>query len=316
MKAVTVHPKRVLLASPRGFCAGVRYAIEIAEAALRACPPPIYCLNEIVHNRQVVDDLAEQGLVFVDDVKDVPRGAALLFSAHGVSPQVRAAAAERELDILDATCPFVNKVHSEVRRYAREGYSVILVGHEGHDEIEGVRGEAPECITVIEDRAAAGSVNVADPTRVAVVTQTTLSADETDKVMATLRARFPTMATPGKSDICYATTNRQEAVATLARTCDLVVVLGSKNSSNSLRLVEVARTRGRDACLVSALADLDSLPLDAVRTLGLTAGASTPERFITNILEALADRGFGDVEDVMAAEEDVHFLLPPRLRET
>jgi len=315
MESMTTGSKRVLLASPRGFCAGVRYAIEIADTALRVCSPPIYCLNEIVHNRQVVDDLADRGLVFVSRVEDVPVGATLLFSAHGVAPRVRAAAGERDLDIIDATCPFVNKVHSEVRRYAREGYSIILVGNEGHDEIEGVRGEAPEHVTVIEDHEEAAAVDVAAPGRVAVVTQTTLSADETDKVMTVLQSRFPGMAAPKKSDICYATTNRQVAVAAVARACDLVLVLGSENSSNSRRLVEVARANGTDARLVSAMADLDSIPLGEVRTVGLTAGASTPERFISEILETLADRGFGDVEDVMAAEEDVHFLLPTRLRE-
>ncbi|NQT93696.1 MAG: 4-hydroxy-3-methylbut-2-enyl diphosphate reductase [Lentisphaerae bacterium] len=311
---MTTESRRVFLASPRGFCAGVRYAIEIADTALRTLLPPIYCLNEIVHNRQVVADLAERGLVFVDRVEDVPRGATLLFSAHGVSPQVRAAAEARDLDLLDATCPFVNKVHSEVRRYARDGYSVILVGHEGHDEIEGVRGEAPQHVTVVEDHHAAQSVEVADPTKVAVVTQTTLSVDETDKVMTVLRSRFPMMAAPKKSDICYATTNRQQAVAAVARNSDLVLVLGSKNSSNSRRLVEVARAHETDAHLVSAVEDLDSIALESVRALGLTAGASTPESFIDEILAALAGRGFSVVEDVMAAEEDVHFVLPARLR--
>jgi 4-hydroxy-3-methylbut-2-enyl diphosphate reductase len=306
--------KRIVVAVPHGFCAGVRHAVDIAETALRVFGPPIYCLNELVHNRQVVDGLAARGMRFVTDIRDVPRGARVLLSAHGVAPEVKRLAAERGLDVLDATCPFVNKVHAEVRRYAREGRTILLIGHAAHDEIVGVRGEAPERVVVIESAGQARSAAVPDPARVAAVTQTTLSVDETARTLLILRERFPALRTPRESDVCFATQNRQKAALRLAEVADLILVLGSESSSNTRRLLEVARSGGRPAFLVSSMASLDAVRLDGVETVGLTAGASTPEPFVREVLERLRAAGFGGVEELKVADETIHFPLPARLR--
>ncbi len=307
--------KTVILANPRGFCAGVRYAVEIAEAALRLRPRPLYALNEIVHNRQIVAAFERRGICFVRDVKEVPEGRAVLFSAHGVPPAVRAAAAARRLEVIDATCPFVLKVHAEVVRYARGGFAIALIGHRGHDEVIGVAGEAPGRVTVIENAAEAEAFAPADPARVAVVTQTTLSAAEAELVLQVLRRRFPGLRTPDTRDICYATTNRQEAVRLLAQRVGCILVLGARNSSNTRRLAEVARAAGAEAHLVSESEDLPADVLDRSDAVGLTAGASTPESFIAEILALLARWGFERTETLEAARETVAFALPPALRE-
>jgi len=309
-----MHEKEILLASPRGFCAGVRRAIEMIELALASGPSPLYCLKEIVHNRQIVDDLRRRGVVFVDDLAAAPAGATVVFSAHGVAPSVRAKAGARGFNVIDATCPFVNKVHSEVRRFCRGGFSVLLIGHRRHDEVIGVVGEAPEHVQVVESCVDAEAIRVNDPARVAVVTQTTLSVEESEQVMTVLRRRFPALQTPETSDICYATVNRQQAVRLLATRSDAVLVLGSRNSSNSRRLVEVARSAGRSAWLISEAADLDPVPLDGVRVLGLTAGASTPESFIATVVANLQHRGFCRVTELCTVKEDLHFALPRQSR--
>jgi 4-hydroxy-3-methylbut-2-en-1-yl diphosphate reductase len=308
-------PRRtVILASPRGFCAGVRHAVEIAESVLRLRPRPVYGLKEIVHNQQVVDKLRQQGLVFVQDVADVPEGATVLFSAHGVPPCIREQAAARRLEIIDATCPFVMKVHLEVKRFVKEDCTIVLIGHRRHDEVIGVAGEAPDRVVVIENDEEAAAFLPANPDRIAVITQTTLSQDETDRVLNVLKSRFPRLRTPLKKDICYATTNRQEAVRQLAKRADLILVLGSENSSNSLRLAEVAVANGAEAHLLSHPDSLDLIPLDGRTTIGLTAGASTPESFIAEILALLRKQGFDRVEEMEVVHEDIHFALPPSLR--
>ena len=306
--------RRILVAEPHGFCAGVRRALEAMELALRRYGAPIYCYNEIVHNRQVVESLRERGVRFIEDVRKVPAAATLLLSAHGVPPAVRAAAAEKRRREIDATCPVVEKVHREVKRYATQGCTVLLIGHHGHDEIVGVQAEAPEQVVVIDGRDEASAVSVADPDRVAVVSQTTLSFDETREVMAVLKGRFPGLNTPQDGDICHATTNRQQAVKLLAGRVDIVLVLGSANSSNSRRLVEVAAAAGVRSVLVETREELADLSLEGVMTIGLTAGASTPERFVTDVIAALKMRGFTTVEHVTATAEQVHFRLPRELR--
>lgn len=308
-------PKRLILARPRGFCAGVRHAVDMMTAALRVYPPPIYCLKEIVHNRQVIDGLRNRGVVFVDALDAVPAGGTLFFSAHGVSPAVRADAERRGFRILDATCPFVEKVHRGVRRYAQAGYTIFLVGHHHHDEVIGVAGEAPRHVKVIESDDDAAGVDVPDPQRVAVVTQTTLSVEQTRQTLACLRRRFPAIETPAKRDICYATSNRQQAVRELAKRVSQIVVLGSRNSSNTNRLVEVAKAAGSHAVLVSALHELDALSLETMQGLGLTAGASTPDDFIEQVIDALQKAGFSRVEEIVVPEEEIHFHLPRELRE-
>lgn len=306
--------KKIILTCPRGFCAGVRRAVDIVEAALDRLPRPIYCLREIVHNRQVVAQLRDKGVIFVDDLKDVPCAATLLFSAHGVTPEVRATADRMGFNVIDATCPFVAKVHTEVRRYAAQGYTVLLIGFRKHDEVIGVVGEAPQHVVVVENEAEAEVVGVADSSRVAVITQTTLSADETDKVMRVLRTRFPSLVRPTQSDICYATTNRQNAVMELAGRVKTILVLGSKNSSNSNRLVEVARAKGAAVHLIDSLPDLDAVAMDEIREIGLTAGASTPDSFVNDVVNILKQHGFTEIDEHVFAEEDVHFPLPPQLR--
>ncbi|MDD5704823.1 MAG: 4-hydroxy-3-methylbut-2-enyl diphosphate reductase [Kiritimatiellae bacterium] len=308
----TVQSDRtVILASPRGFCAGVAYAVEIAETVLRRRAHPVYALKEIVHNHEVTRSLEAKGLRFIQTIGEAPVGSTVLFGAHGVAPAVRQAAAARRLEVIDATCPFVSKVHAEAQRFARRNCAIILIGHRRHDEVVGVAGEAPAHVTVIENEAEAEAFRPADPgRRVAVITQTTLSQAETDRVMAVLRRRFDDLLTPAKADICYATTNRQEAVRQLARRAPFILVLGSANSSNTNRLVEVAATAGAEAHLLSDRAELNRMPLGQRMVIGLTAGASTPESFIVQVLEDLKCLGFNRVEELEVAREHTHFPLP------
>jgi 4-hydroxy-3-methylbut-2-en-1-yl diphosphate reductase len=305
---------QVVLARPRGFCAGVDRAIEIVELALEAFGPPVYVRHEIVHNRHVVDELRAKGAIFVDDTEDIPEGGTVVFSAHGVSPQVRSEAEQRRLRAIDATCPLVTKVHLEAVRYAREGYTILLIGHPGHVEVEGTMGEAPHAmrlVTCVED---ARTVEVVDPRRVAYLTQTTLSVDDTIAIVEELRRRFPDIRGPRKDDICYATQNRQNAAKELARTCQLILVVGSQESSNSNRLVEVAHAAGVQAHLVNDARDLDPAWLHGYERIGLTSGASTPEALVSGVLERLRAIGPVEVIEIETAAENVTFPLPVELR--
>lgn len=299
--------KRVILVDPIGFCAGVKRAVELVEQALADYGAPLYCYRELVHNRQVVDDLASRGVVFVNDLNDVPESARLVFSAHGVAPYHHQAAAQRGLQVIDATCPFVSKIHAKVRQFTADGCHVFLVGHRGHDEVNGILGEAPDQVTVIENPAEAEAVRVPDGTAVAVVTQTTLSLSETEQTIAVLHRRFPELQALPKSDICYATRNRQAGVLKLVEQTDAILVLGAVNSSNTNRLVEVARAAGARAELVSTAADLDTFDWQGVEVVGVTAGASTPESFIQEILDALVLRGTQEVERICLSKEAIRF---------
>jgi 4-hydroxy-3-methylbut-2-enyl diphosphate reductase len=303
-------PRNVALASPRASCAGVERAVEIVEQALERHGPGVYVRKQIVHNAHVVADLESRGAVFVDEVDEVPAGSTLVFSAHGVSLAVRAAAAERDLDVIDATCPLVNKVHAEARRFARDGYTIVLVGHEGHEEVEGTVGEAPAHVQLVADAGEVSDLDIEDGDRVAYLTQTTLAVDETDDVIDALRARFPRITGPRRSDICYATQNRQDAVKALAATSDLVLVVGSGNSSNSRRLVEVATRHGAAAHLVDDEAAIDLQWLAHARTIGLTAGASAPESLVQRVLSVLCALGPTEVSERPTTRETVRFKLP------
>jgi 4-hydroxy-3-methylbut-2-en-1-yl diphosphate reductase len=305
-------PRTIALACPRASCAGVERAIEIVEEALEHHGPGVHVRKQIVHNGHVVADLERRGAVFVDEVDQVPDGATLVFSAHGVSPAVRAAAAGRGLDVIDATCPLVNKVHAEARRFARAGYTIVLVGHDGHEEVEGTFGEAPERIRLVRDVGDVHSLEVEDPERVAYLTQTTLAVDETDVVVAALRARFPRLTGPSTSDICYATQNRQDAARELAAESDLILVVGSHNSSNSRRLVEVAERHGATAHLIDDEAAIDPEWLAGARTVGLTAGASAPEALVQRVLGALRALGASRVIEHETIRENVRFKVPSR----
>jgi 4-hydroxy-3-methylbut-2-enyl diphosphate reductase len=304
----------ILLAAPRGFCAGVDRAIEIVELALDAHGPPIFVRHEIVHNRHVVDRLRARGAVFTDDLATVPSGSLLILSAHGVSPAVREEALRRGLRVLDATCPLVTKVHVEALRRAREGYEIVLIGHRGHVEVEGTLGHAPGRMHLVASTAEVADLRVRDPERLAVLTQTTLSVDDTRETLEALRARFPRVRVPAKDDICYATQNRQNAVKAIARRADAVVVVGAGSSSNSNRLVEVARAQGTRAVLAESAEALAESFLEGVRTIGLTAGASTPDSLVQGMIARLARAGFGPVEEVRTAQERIEFTLPPGLR--
>jgi 4-hydroxy-3-methylbut-2-enyl diphosphate reductase len=311
----SVQPKRIVLAAPRGYCAGVDRAIATVEKALAAFGPPVYVRKEIVHNFHVVETLRAQGAVFVDELAEVPAGARVVFSAHGVSPAVRAEAAARGLRTIDATCPLVTKVHHEATRLAGAGLSVLLIGHAGHEEVEGTMGEAPDAMQLIEHPADVDRVDVPDPARVAWLSQTTLSVDETQETVARLRARFPELVDPPSDDICYATQNRQQAVKAIAPDCDLVIVVGSRNSSNSVRLVEVAVEAGAArAERVDAAAEIDPAWLDGVTTVGVTSGASVPDELVQDVVAALKDAGFGGVTCEPIVEETLTFALPPELR--
>jgi 4-hydroxy-3-methylbut-2-enyl diphosphate reductase len=307
--------KRVLLAAPRGYCAGVDRAVEAVEQALEQHGAPVYVRKQIVHNRHVVETLEERGAIFVDDTAEVPEGALLVFSAHGVSPAGRSEARDRNLRTIDATCPLVTKVHQEAKRFAREDYDILLVGHAGHEEVEGTSGEAPSHIQLVETAADVASVTVRDPKKVVWLSQTTLSVDETMDTVRALREEFPTLQNPPSDDICYATQNRQVAVKAMAAHCDLVIVVGSRNSSNSVRLVEVALSSGAGASyLVDYAREIDEAWLDGVRTVGVTSGASVPEVLVRGVLDHLAERGWESVEEVTTAEETLRFSLPRELR--
>ena len=305
---------QVLLASPRGFCAGVNMAIEALELVLQSLPGPIYVYHEIVHNKHVVHHFREQGVVFVDDLAEVPAGATLLFSAHGVSPEVRRVARERRLRAIDATCPLVTKVHLEAIKYANQGFTIFLIGHEGHDEVIGTMGEAPEAIVLVESPEDVAGLTVVDESKVAYLTQTTLSVDDANRIIARLRERFPQVASPPKEDICYATQNRQEAVSLLAAEADLTLVLGSQNSSNSQRLAELSRERGVPAQLIDGPQDIDPAWFAGVETVLVTAGASAPEVVVDAVLDLLRERFGATVQPRSLREEAVCFPLPRELR--
>jgi 4-hydroxy-3-methylbut-2-enyl diphosphate reductase len=304
----------LLLASPRGFCAGVDRAIEIVELALELYGKPVYVRHEIVHNRHVVDDLRAKGAIFTDDLAEVPEGSLVVFSAHGISPAVRAEAERRKLRTLDATCPLVTKVHVEAMRYARDGYEIVLVGHRGHVEVDGTLGHAPERMHLVETVEDVAKLAVRDESRLSVLTQTTLSVDDTREIITALRARFPAIRVPGKDDICYATQNRQNAVKELARRADFVLVVGAPSSSNSNRLVEVARVHGARAELVQDAGGIDPRWLAGATRIGVTAGASTPELLVQAVCERLRALGATAVESLPGVEEGVHFALPAELR--
>ncbi|WP_026919490.1 4-hydroxy-3-methylbut-2-enyl diphosphate reductase [Gordonia shandongensis] len=307
--------KRVLLASPRGYCAGVDRAVETVEKTLEKHGAPVYVRKEIVHNRHVVDTLTERGVIFVDETDEVPEGAIVVFSAHGVSPEVHRTAEERQLRTIDATCPLVTKVHHEAKRFARDDYDIVLIGHEGHEEVEGTSGEAPEHIQIVDGPDAVDNVVVRDESRVIWLSQTTLSVDETMETVKRLRERFPELNDPPSDDICYATQNRQVAVKAMAPKCDLVIVVGSQNSSNSLRLVEVALQNGaKSSFLVDYARDIDVSWFDGVSTVGVTSGASVPEVLVRGVLDLLAEHGYEDVETVTTAQETLTFSLPREVR--
>jgi 4-hydroxy-3-methylbut-2-enyl diphosphate reductase len=307
--------KRILLAEPRGYCAGVDRAVETVERALEKHGPPVYVRHEIVHNRHVVETLAAAGAVFVDEADEVPEGATVVFSAHGVAPTVHALAAERNLSVIDATCPLVTKVHNEAKRFAREDYDILLIGHEGHEEVIGTAGEAPDHVQLVDGPDGVNNVTVRDASKVIWLSQTTLSVDETMETVARLRERFPTLQDPPSDDICYATQNRQVAVKAMAPECDLVIVVGSRNSSNSVRLVEVALGAGAAAShLVDYAEDIDVGWLEGVITVGVTSGASVPEILVRGVLERLAEFGYGTVQTVTTANETLVFALPREIR--
>ena len=308
-------PRRVLLASPRGYCAGVDRAVQTVERALERYGAPVYVRKQIVHNSHVVARLESLGAVFVDETDEVPEGAVVVFSAHGVAPSVHSEAAQRSLRTIDATCPLVTKVHAEARRFDREDYDILLIGHEGHEEVVGTTGEAPERVHLVDGPAAVDAIEVRDPAKVAWLSQTTLSVDETMQTVAALREKFPLLVDPPSDDICYATQNRQVAVKEIAAEADLVIVVGSTNSSNSVRLVEVAKDAGADAAyLVDDVSHIDEQWLAGVTTVGVTSGASVPESLVADVLGWLAERGYADVQQIVSAEERLIFALPHELR--
>jgi 4-hydroxy-3-methylbut-2-enyl diphosphate reductase len=307
--------EKLLLAAPRGYCAGVDRAVQTVERALEMHGAPVYVRKEIVHNKHVVSSLRVRGAIFVDEQTEVPEGAVCVFSAHGVAPSVRAGAAERRLRTIDATCPLVTKVHREATRFAQDGYTVVLVGHEGHEEVEGTMGEAPDQIVLVQSEQDVEELELADPERVAYITQTTLAVDETSAIIERLRERFPSIVGPRTDDICYATTNRQAAVKQMADSCDLVLVIGSRNSSNSARLVEVARDCGTDAHLIDSVEEVREQWLEGVRVVGISSGASAPDHLVQDLVDLFRARGVRDVSEVHVINEDVRFMLPKPIRE-
>jgi 4-hydroxy-3-methylbut-2-enyl diphosphate reductase len=307
-------PEKLLLAAPRGYCAGVDRAVQTVERALDLYGAPVYVRKEIVHNKHVVEQLRERGAVFVDQETEVPEGETVVFSAHGVAPSVHRNAETRALRTIDATCPLVTKVHVEARKFAEQGYTIVLVGHAGHEEVEGTMGEAPDSIVLIETEADVDTLEVADPDRVAYISQTTLSVDETKAIIARLRERFPNITGPRTDDICYATTNRQMAVRQMAGECDLVLVIGSANSSNSNRLVEVARDHGAESHLIDSEAGVREEWLEGKRVVGITSGASAPEELVQRLVEFFRARGTEDVSEFEVVQEDVRFMLPREIR--
>jgi 4-hydroxy-3-methylbut-2-en-1-yl diphosphate reductase len=313
-RTIGAVPKRVLLASPRGYCAGVERAVETVEHALALYGPPVYVRKQIVHNAHVVRDLEQRGAIFVDEETQVPEGETVVLSAHGVAPSVYANAARRQLNTIDATCPLVTKVHVEARRYAKEGYTIVLIGHEGHEEVVGTTGEAPDATVLVQSVEDAERLELPAETTVAYITQTTLSVDETAEIIGVLRRRFPEIRAPKKEDICYATSNRQWAVKEMLAEIDLLLVIGSRNSSNSNRLVEVARAGGVDARLIDDETDIDEAWLEGVETVGVTSGASAPEKLVMRVCDWFRARGVEDISEFRSAHEDVVFKLPVELR--
>ena len=307
--------KKVLLAAPRGYCAGVDRAVIAVEKALDHYGSPVYVRKQIVHNKHVVSSLEKRGAIFVDEVDEVPEGSVLVFSAHGVSPAVVAAAAERNLNTIDATCPLVTKVHREVQRFAAEDYDILLIGHEGHEEVEGTAGEAPDVVQIIDKDDSIATAKVRDPKKLIWLSQTTLSVDETMETVVKLRKKFPDLMNPPSDDICYATQNRQVAIKKVGAASDLVLVVGSANSSNTVRLVEVALEAGAKASYrIDFASEIDDAWFEGVETVGVSSGASVPEELVDEVLVYLAERGYGDVRTVQTAEEDVQFSLPAELR--
>jgi 4-hydroxy-3-methylbut-2-en-1-yl diphosphate reductase len=308
-------PDTLLLAAPRGYCAGVDRAVQTVERALELYGAPVYVRKEIVHNKHVVEQLRDRGAVFVEAETEVPEGATVVFSAHGVAPSVHANAQQRRLQTIDATCPLVTKVHREALKFAAEGYTIVLIGHAGHEEVEGTMGEAPEHIVLIEDEAGVAALQVRDPEKVAYISQTTLSVDETRAIINRLRERFPAIVGPRTDDICYATTNRQAAVKQLAQQSDLVLVIGSGNSSNSNRLVEVAREHGAESHLIDNESQVREEWLEGKRIVGITSGASAPEELVQRLVQFFRDRGTEDVRELQVVQEDVRFMLPKGIRQ-
>ncbi len=315
MASVSNTVQKLLLAAPRGYCAGVDRAVQTVQRALSIHGAPVYVRKEIVHNKHVVEQLRERGAIFVDEQTEVPEGAVCVFSAHGVAPSVRAGAQQRGLQTIDATCPLVTKVHREAVRFADDGYTIVLVGHDGHEEVEGTMGEAPEQIVLVQSEQDVEKLEVEDPERVAYVTQTTLAVDETVAILKRLRERFPSIVGPRTDDICYATTNRQAAVKQMAASCDLMLVIGSRNSSNSVRLVEVARDCGTDAYLIDNAREIREEWLEGRRVVGISSGASAPEELVSELVDAFRARGVSDVSEFDVVREDVRFMLPKQIRD-
>ena len=315
MVVVSNTVEKLLLAAPRGYCAGVDRAVQTVERTLEMHGPPVYVRKEIVHNKHVVERLRELGVIFVEQETEVPEGAVCVFSAHGVAPSVHVNAQIRGLRTVDATCPLVTKVHREAVKFAEDGYTIVLVGHDGHEEVEGTMGEAPERIVLVQSEQDVDELEVEDPERIAYVTQTTLSVDETSSIVARLKERFPNLVGPRTDDICYATTNRQTAVKQLAGSCDLMLVIGSRNSSNSVRLVEVARDFGVDAHLIDNASEVREEWLRDKRVVGISSGASAPENLVDELVGFFRARGVRDISEVEAVREDVRFMLPKQVRE-
>jgi 4-hydroxy-3-methylbut-2-en-1-yl diphosphate reductase len=315
MAVVANTVEKLLLAAPRGYCAGVDRAVQTVERTLEIHGAPVYVRKEIVHNKHVVERLRALGVIFVDQETEVPEGAVCVFSAHGVAPSVHANAQERGLRTVDATCPLVTKVHREAVKFADDGYTIVLVGHDGHEEVEGTMGEAPGRIVLVQSEQDVDELEVEDPERIAYVTQTTLSVDETSSIIARLRERFPSMVGPRTDDICYATTNRQAAVKQLAGSCDLMLVIGSRNSSNSVRLVEVARDCGAAAHLIDNASEVREEWLEGRRVVGISSGASAPENLVAELVDFFRARGVQDISEVDVIREDVRFMLPKQIRE-
>jgi 4-hydroxy-3-methylbut-2-enyl diphosphate reductase len=307
-------PEKILLASPRGYCAGVDRAVQTVEKALEIYGAPVYVRKEIVHNKHVVQQLRERGAIFVESESEVPEGATAVFSAHGVAPSVHENAAARELNVIDATCPLVTKVHVEARKFAADDYTIVMIGHEGHEEVEGTMGEAPTQIVLVQSEEDVEALEVPDPQRLAYISQTTLSVDETRSIILALREKFPAIVGPRTDDICYATTNRQAAVKELATACDLVLVIGSRNSSNSNRLVEVARECGAASHLIDNEAQVQEEWLEGMRVVGITSGASAPEELVERLVQFFRARGTSDVEELEVIREDTRFMLPKAIR--
>ncbi len=315
METMSNGPVKLLLAAPRGYCAGVDRAVQTVERALELYGPPVYVRKEIVHNKHVVETLRGKGAIFVDELDDtIPEGAMTVFSAHGVSPMVHAEAERRQLRTIDATCPLVTKVHREAVKFAQDGYTIVLIGHDGHEEVEGTMGEAPEHIVLVETEADVDALELEDPSKVAYISQTTLSVDETKTIIARLRERFPQITGPRTDDICYATTNRQVAVKQMAPECDLVLVIGSQNSSNSNRLVQVAEELGTPAYLIDNESQIDPAWLDGVATVGISSGASAPEELVQGLVGFFRARGTVDISEFEVMKEDVRFMLPKQIR--